>query len=144
MNYAQAPPPSHRLDKHATRAAVTSRAQTSDNAAMNRSILVRSALLQTLLVGVLSTVLAIALGSRFFTHWGWIVGPMAWIACSFATARVLSLATARTLLGAILAGVPSIVAVAVGLHWLGDVLAIALFALWCGTTAPLPAGAWGV
>jgi len=111
---------------------------------MNRSILVRSALLQTLLVGVLSTALAIALGTRFFTHWGWIVGPAAWIACSLATARVLSLATRRTLLGAILAGLPSIVAVAVGLHWLGDVLAIALFAIWCGWAEPLPGAAWGV
>jgi hypothetical protein len=111
---------------------------------MNRSILVRSALLQTLLVGALSTVLAIALGTRFFTHWGWLVGPLAWIACSLATARVLSLATRRTLLGAVLAGLPSIVAVAVGLHWLGDVLAIALFALWCGWAQPLPGAAWGV
>jgi len=144
LNYAKAPPPSHRLDKHATRAAATPPAQTSDNAGMNRSILVRSALLQTLLVGVLSTVLAIALGTRFFTHWGWIVGPAAWIACSLATARVLSLATRRTLLGAILAGLPSIVAVAVGLHWLGDVLAIALFAIWCGWAQPLPGAAWGV
>ncbi len=144
MNYAKAPPPSHRLDKHATRAAATPPAQTSDNAGMNRSILVRSALLQTLLVGVLSTALAIALGTRFFTHWGWIVGPAAWIACSLATARVLSLATRRTLLGAILAGLPSIVAVAVGLHWLGDVLAIALFAIWCGWAQPLPGAAWGV
>jgi Na+/H+-dicarboxylate symporter len=144
LNYAKAPPPSHRLDKHATRAAATPPAQTSDNAGMNRSILVRSALLQTLLVGVLSTALAIALGTRFFTHWGWIVGPAAWIACSLATARVLSLATRRTLLGAILAGLPSIVAVAVGLHWLGDVLAIALFAIWCGWAQPLPGAAWGV
>ena len=42
---------------------------------MSRSILLRSAILQTLLVGALSVALAIALGSRFFTHWGWLVGP---------------------------------------------------------------------
>ncbi len=111
---------------------------------MNRSILLRSAILQTLLVGVLSTVLAIALGTRFFTHWGWIVGPLAWVACSLATARVLALEPRRTLLGAVLAGLPSIVAVAVGLHWLGDAIAIALFALWCGWTEPRPGAAWGV
>jgi len=45
---------------------------------VNRSILLRSAILQTLMVGVLSTLLALALGTRFFTHWGWIVGPLAW------------------------------------------------------------------
>ena len=111
---------------------------------VNRSILLRSAILQTLLVGVLSALLAVALGARFFTHWGWFVGPLAWIACSLATARLLTLAPGRTLAGAILAGLPSIAAVAVGLHWLGDLVAIALFALWCGWTQPRPGAAWGV
>ncbi len=117
---------------------------------MNRSILLRSAVLQALLVGVLSAILALLLGSRFFTHWGWIVGPLAWVACSLVTAKVLALAPRRTLIGSILAGLPSIVAVAVGLHWLGDVVAIALFALWCGrSAAPARARArrntaWGV
>jgi disulfide bond formation protein DsbB len=103
---------------------------------MNRSILLRSAILQALLVGALSALLALALGSRFFTHWGWLVGPAAWIACAFATATALALPPRRTLLGAVLAGLPSIAAVAVGLHWLGDLVAIALFALWCARTAP--------
>ena len=110
---------------------------------MNRSILIRSAILQTLLVGVLSAVLAVALGGAFFTHWGWIVGPAAWIACALATARVLALARRRTLVGAVLAGLPSIVAVAVGLHWLGDLVASALFALWCAwTPQPQRGAAW--
>jgi hypothetical protein len=126
----------------ASDAGVTPAAQSRDNESMNRSILLRSAVLQGLLVGVLSAVLALALGSRFFTHWGWIVGPLAWIACSLATARVLALARRRTLVGAVLAGLPSLVAVAVGLHWLGDLVAIALFALWCGWSGPLPASAW--
>jgi hypothetical protein len=111
--------------------------------AVNRSILVRAAIAQTVLVGVLSAILAFALGTHFFTHWGWIVGPLAWIACSLATARLLALATRRTLLGAVLAGLPSILAVAIGLHWLGDAIAIVLFALWCGWTARAPGAAWG-
>ena len=111
--------------------------------AVNRSILIRAAIAQTVLVGVLSAILAFALGTHFFTHWGWIVGPLAWIACSLATARLLALATRRTLLGAVLAGLPSILAVAIGLHWLGDAIAIVLFALWCGWTAPAPGAAWG-
>ena len=36
-----------------------------------------------------------------------------------------------TLLGAALAGIPSLFAVLIGLHWLGAVVAIGLFALWC-------------
>jgi hypothetical protein len=111
---------------------------------MNRSILLRSAVVQTLLVGVLSAVLAVALGSKFFTHWGWIVGPAAWIACALATARVLGLVPRRTLVGAVLAGLPSIIAVAAGLHWLGDLVAIALFAAWCGWTEPHRGAVWGI
>src|ERR1035441_211714 len=79
---------------------------------MSRSILLRSAILQTLLVGVLSVLLAVALGASFFTHWGWIVGPLAWIACSLATARVLALPRRRTLVGAAPAGPPRIFAAA--------------------------------
>jgi hypothetical protein len=41
-----------------------------------------------------------------------------------------------TLLGAILAGLPGLVAVIAGLHWLGALVAIALFALWCGRLGP--------
>jgi hypothetical protein len=109
---------------------------------VNRSILIRSAILQTVFVGALSALLATALGSSFFNHWGWIVGPAAWVACSLATARVLKLPPRRTLVGAVLAGLPSIAFVAVGLHWLGDLTAIALFALWCGWTEPARGAAW--
>lgn len=109
---------------------------------MSRSLLIRSALTQTLLVGVLSAVLALALGNRFFIHWGWLVGPIAWLACALATARVLSLPPRRTLIGAVLAGLPTIPAVAVGLHWLGDVVAIALFALWCAWSDQRARAAW--
>ena len=109
---------------------------------MNRSIVLKSALLQAVSVGVLSAVLALALGSSFFDHWGWLVGPAAWVACSAATAVVLALAMRRTLVGAVLAGLPSIAAVAAGLHWLGDLLAIVLFALWCGRTAAPARAAW--
>jgi len=107
---------------------------------MSRPILWRSTALQTLLVGVLSAILALALGSRFFTHWGWLVGPAAWMLCALATARLLRLPVSRTLLGAVLAGLPSIAAVAAGLHALGDVVAIVLFALWCAS-APRPSAA---
>ena len=65
--------------------------QSGKNECVSRSILVRSALTQTVLVGALSALLALALGGTFFTHWGWIVGPAAWIACSLATARLLAL-----------------------------------------------------
>jgi hypothetical protein len=98
---------------------------------VDRSILWRAAALQAVAVAVLSIALALALPHRFFEDWGFIAGPGAWLACALFTARVLRLPTWPTLLGAALAGLPSIVAVVIGVHWLGAVLAIGLFAMWC-------------
>ena len=91
--------------------------------------------MQALAVAVLSIALAVALPHSFFEDWGWLAGPAAWIACALVTARVVRLPIAGTLVGAALAGLPSILAVVVGVHWLGAVLAIALFALWCARLA---------
>jgi hypothetical protein len=92
----------------------------------------RAALLQLVAVALLSIALALALPHSFFEDWGWIAGPASWMLCAAFTARVLGLPPGPTLLGAALAGLPSIVAVLVGLHWAGAVLAVGLFALWCG------------
>jgi hypothetical protein len=104
---------------------------------MSRSILLRTAGVQTLLVGVLSVALVLALGDAFFKHWGWLVGPIAWIACAFGTSVILALPRRRTLIGAVVAGIPSVVLVIVGLHTLGDLVAIGAFACWCAWRSPV-------
>jgi hypothetical protein len=91
----------------------------------------RAALLQLVAVAVLSIALALALPKDFFVDWGWIAGPASWMLCAAFTGRVLALPLVPTLIGAALAGLPSIVAVLVNLHWAGAVLAVGLFALWC-------------
>jgi hypothetical protein len=91
----------------------------------------RAALLQLLAVALLSIALGLALPHSFFEDWGWIAGPAAWMLCAAFTARMLRLPLGPALLGAALAGLPSLLAVLVGLHWAGAVLAVALFALWC-------------
>ena len=95
----------------------------------------RAALVQALAVAVLSVALAVALPHSFFEDWGWLAGPAAWIFCALVTARVVGLPAAATLVGAALAGLPSILAVILGVHWLGAALAIVLFALWCARLA---------
>jgi hypothetical protein len=91
----------------------------------------RAALVQLLAVAILSLILGLALPHDFFVDWGWIAGPGSWLLCAAFTARVLHLPPVPTLIGAVLAGLPSLVAVLVGLHWAGAILAVALFALWC-------------
>jgi hypothetical protein len=98
---------------------------------MDTAILWRAALLQLVAVAVLSLALGLALPHSFFEDYGWIAGPGSWMLCAAFTARVLRLPLAPTLLGAVLAGLPSLLAVLIGLHWLGAIVAVGLFALWC-------------
>jgi hypothetical protein len=105
---------------------------------MDRRVALRAALVQLAGVAVLSAALALALPHAFFEDWGWLSGPAGWIACAALTARVVRLAVAPTLAGAVLAGLPSIAAVVAGVHWLGALVAVALFALWCGRLGAAP------
>jgi hypothetical protein len=98
-------------------------------------VLWRAAVVQAVAVAVLSLALGLALPHSFFEDWGWLAGPGAWALCALLTARVVGLPAVPTLIGAALAGLPSLVAVILGVHWLGAVLAIALFAMWCARTA---------
>lgn len=107
---------------------------------LDTATLWKAALLQLAAVTVLSIALAIALPRDFFVDWGWIAGPASWMLCAAFTARVLRLPLVPALTGAVLAGLPSLLAVLFALHWAGAVLAVALFALWCARlprTAPL-------
>ena len=95
----------------------------------------RAALLQLAAVALLSIALALALPHSFFEDWGWLAGPASWMLCAAFTARVLRLPLGRALLGAALAGLPSLLAVLLDLHWAGAALAVGLFALWCARLA---------
>ena len=99
----------------------------------------RAALVQTVAVAVLSVALALALPHSFFESWGWVAGPGAWALCAALTARLVRLPVVRALIGAAVAGLPSVVAVLVGAHWLGAVFGVAIFAAWCARLAYIQA-----
>jgi len=109
---------------------------------MDTTVLWRAALVQLIAVAVLSALLGLALPHDFFEDYGWVSGPVSWMLCAAFTARVLDLPLVPTLIGAVLAGLPSLLAVVVGLHWLGALLAVGLFALWCARL-PRPAALAG-
>ena len=98
---------------------------------MSTGIFWRAALVQLAAVAALSVVLALALPHSFFDDWGWLAGPGAWLACSALTGRLLRLPIGPTMLGAVLAGIPSALAVVIGVHWLGAAVAVVIFAAWC-------------
>lgn len=98
---------------------------------IDRPTLWRAAAVQASAVALLAVILAASLGHRFFVDWGWLAGPGAWAVCALLTARVLGLRAWPALLGAALAGIPSGLAVLIGVHWLGAVVAVGVFAYWC-------------
>jgi hypothetical protein len=110
-------------------------------AAMDRSVLWRAAAAQLATVAALSVLLALMLPHSFFDDWGWLTGPLGWLACAALTAWALKLDVRAVLLGAALAGIPSALAVVAGVHWLGVAIAVAAFAAWCGWLARRPEGA---
>lgn len=91
----------------------------------------RVAVMQLLAVGILAIALAIVFSHGFFEDWGWLVGPLTWLGCSWVTARVVGLEPPTTLVRALAAGVVSALFVLVGLHWLGLLVALGLFAYLC-------------
>src|SRR4051795_13636002 len=108
---------------------------------MDRSILWRAAAAQVLLVAVFSLLLALILPHSFFEDWGWLTGPAAWLGCAALTAFALRLSVPGVLLGAVVAGIPSAIAVIAGVHWLGVAIAVAAFAAWCAWLGRRPGGA---
>lgn len=98
---------------------------------MDSEILWRVAAVQALAVAALSILLALIFSHGFFADWGWLVGPLAWLACAWLTARVVGLPEPPVLLRAVGAGLVSALFVLIGLHWLGAVVAIAIFAVLC-------------
>ncbi len=109
---------------------------------MDGSVFWRAALIQAASVAALAIALALALSHSFFEDWGWLVGPLAWIACSLLTARVLRLSALPALAGAFLAGVLSAIGVLLGAHWLGAGVAVIAYAAWCGRLAAREGIAW--
>ena len=99
---------------------------------IDRKTALRGGLIQLVFVAVLGVILGVTLPHDFFESWGWLAGPAAWLICAAATGALLRLSVPMTLLGAVLAGIPSALATLTGVHWLGVVVGTFLFGLWCG------------
>lgn len=91
----------------------------------------RVGLVQLVAVALLSLVFGAIFSHAFFEDWGWIVGPVLWLGCAWFTARFVRVDVTVAMVGAIGAGLVSAIAVLFGLHWLGALVAIGLFAAWC-------------
>lgn len=102
-----------------------------DDAAVRFEVFWRVAVVQLVAVGVIFVLLAATVSHGFFEDWGWLVGPLIWLGCAWITARVVGLQVPPTLVRAVLGGIVSVLFVLIGLHQLGLLVAIGLFAYLC-------------
>ncbi len=105
---------------------------------MDGSIAWRAAVIMGVSVAVVALALGAARSREFFEDYGWAAGPGAWAVCALVAARVLRLPPLPVLAGAALAGIPGLIGVIAGVHWLGPPLGVVLFGLWCGRLAAGP------
>jgi hypothetical protein len=89
---------------------------------------------QAAAVAVLFAVLlALPLGEDFFEDWGFIAGPIAWLACAIVTARVLPLPLAYALFSAVAGGAAGVIVLLAASHLAGMAAALLVFAASCGS-----------
>jgi hypothetical protein len=92
---------------------------------------------QAAAVAVLFAILvALPLGDDFFDDWGFLVGPIAWLACALVTARILSLPLGFVLFSAVAGGVAGALVLLVVNHWAGMVAALLVFGASSGSYDP--------
>jgi len=103
---------------------------------VDRGIFFRALAVQTLLVGLLFAMLALALPKSFFEDYGWATGPAAWIVCSILTARILALPAGLVLFAALAGGVAGFLVSLAASHAAGLVVSLLVFAASCGGYEP--------
>jgi hypothetical protein len=104
---------------------------------VDRTLFWRSVAVQAAGVIVLSAILvALPLPHDFFEDYGLVTGPLAWIACSLVTARVVSLPVPYVLFAALAGGIAGAVVFAAGSHWGGVLAGVLVFGAACAGYDP--------
>lgn len=89
---------------------------------------------QTAAIALLFAILvALPLPKGFFEDAGFATGPLAWILCSFATARILSLPATTAVAAAALGGLAGVAFFLAIDHTAGIVAGLLAFAAGCGS-----------
>jgi hypothetical protein len=91
---------------------------------------------QAIVVAIPFVVLAATLDESFFEDWGWVAGPVVWLACSAVTSRILSLPLGYVLFSAVAGGVAGAIVFLVASHWAGMAAGLLVFAASCGSYDP--------
>ena len=103
---------------------------------MNARLFWKALIVQFVVVAIPFAILGLALDEAFFEDWGWLVGPVIWLACSVVTGRILSLPLTYVLFSAVAGGVAGLIVMLATSHLPGVLAALLVFAASCGELRP--------
>jgi hypothetical protein len=103
---------------------------------LNARLFWKALIVQAVVIAIPFAILALALDDDFFDDWGWLVGPVVWLACSAVTGRILALPLAYVLFSAVAGGVAGLLVTLATSHLPGLLAALLVFAASCGSYDP--------
>ena len=103
---------------------------------MNARLFWKALLVQLIVVAIPFAILGVTLDHDFFEDWGWLVGPIVWLACSAVTGRILSLPLVYVAFSAVAGGVAGLLVMLATTHLPGLLAALLVFAASCGSYDP--------
>jgi hypothetical protein len=103
---------------------------------VNARLFWKSLVVQAIVVAVPFVLLGVAFDESFFEDWGWVAGPVTWLACAAVTARILAMPAGYVLFSAVAGGVAGAIVFLVASHWAGMVAGLLVFAASCGSYDP--------
>jgi hypothetical protein len=103
---------------------------------LNARLFWKALIVQFVVVAIPFAILGAALDEDFFEDWGWLVGPVIWLACSVVTGRILKLPLAYVLFSAVAGGVAGLLVMLATSHLPGLIAALLVFSASCGSYDP--------
>jgi hypothetical protein len=103
---------------------------------LNARLFWKAFVVQLIVVAIPFAILVLTLSHDFFEDWGWLIGPVIWLACSLVTGRILSLPVTYVLFSAVAGGVAGLLVMLATSHTPGLVAALLVFSASCGSYDP--------
>lgn len=93
----------------------------------------KALIVQAVCLAIPFAILAALVSESFFEDWGWLSGPLVWLACSAITARIIQQPVSIALFSAVAGGIAGLIVFLVTSHTPGIVVALLVFAASSGS-----------